>query len=78
MLLERKLPEKAIADFLERVDSSLRDPDTGNAAMWDAKHRVIYFPRREKVEFSGLWVRLDERGGFKNACPDSVKPDCGR
>lgn len=76
MLLERKIRESAIPVFLENTDLSLRDPRTGQAAMWDPRYRVVYFTRRDGPQFTGLWVRLDQKGGFEGNCPDARKPPC--
>jgi hypothetical protein len=79
MLLESKIPEAAIPAFLENVDPSLRDPKTGKAASWNPQRRVVYFSRSERPEFEGLWVRLDQKGGFKfeDRCTDPPEPHCG-
>lgn len=77
MLLERKIPEAAIPAFLENADPSLRDPKTGKAAMWNPQRRVAYFSRSDRPQVTGLWVRLDTKGGFKDHYPDPPEPHCG-
>jgi hypothetical protein len=42
-MLNSGVRDKDISAFLERADSRLKDPFTGNPMTWDPEHGRIYF-----------------------------------
>jgi hypothetical protein len=57
-IIDERIPDAAIARFLETAGADLFDPFTDKPMSWDPKERVIYFPDPDNQCARYAWLRV--------------------